>query len=294
MSLLERSLSEGEFVVTTELTPPKGIDLTELYANADYLKGHVHGINLTDSHRARMTVDPKAVAHLLLSRGIEPIVQITARDRNRIAIQADLLGASALGIENFVFMTGDSPVGGDHPNAKAVFDLSTAEMLAAAEGLRLGRDMQGNELNGAPNLFLGAVANPAAKSLEAEIANTQRKADNGAKFLQTQAIFEPARLETFMRSLQRDGVSVLAGVIPLKSAKMARWLNANVPGIIVSEALLAELDAAASIGCEEEVGIAIAARVIRALRPICAGVHIMAIGWERRIPQILAAGGIHR
>jgi len=167
-------------------------------------------------------------------------------------------------------------------------------MLAAAEGLRLGRDMQGNELNGAPNLFLGAVANPAAKSLEAEIANTQRKADNGAKFLQTQAIFEPARLETFMRSLQRDGVSVLAGVIPLKSAKMARWLNANVPGIIVSEALLAELDAAASIGCEEEVGIAIAARVIRALRPICAGVHIMAIGWERRIPQILAAGGIHR
>jgi 5,10-methylenetetrahydrofolate reductase len=293
MSLLERALSEGEFVVTTELTPPKGIDLTELYANADSLKEYVHAINLTDSHRARMTVEPKAVAHLLLSRGVEPIVQITARDRNRIAIQADLLGASALGIENFVFMTGDSPEGGDHPSAKAVFDLTTTEMLAAADGLSAGRDMQGNALKGAPKLFIGAVANPVAKSFEAEIANTQRKVDSGAKFLQTQAIFEPARLETFMLSLQRN-VSVLAGVIPLKSAKMARWLAANVPGIIVPEAVLAELDAAAGSRREEDVGIAIAGRLIGALRPVCAGVHIMAIGWERQIPQILAAGGIRR
>jgi methylenetetrahydrofolate reductase (NADPH) len=166
VSLLERTIKSGRFAVTTELTPPKGINFSDLFAKADALKPLVHGINLTDSHRARMTVEPKAVGRLLLERGVEPIVQVTARDRNRIAIQADLLGGAALGIENFVCMTGDSPKSGDHPEAKPVFDLATADILKAATCLQGGRDLNGAELNGAPTLFMGAVANPAAKDFD--------------------------------------------------------------------------------------------------------------------------------
>ncbi len=148
MTKLEEKIRAKSFVVTTELTPPKGTDLTELFAKADALKGYADAINLTESPRARMAVEPKAVARLLIERGVEPIVQVTARDRNRIAIQADLLGASLLGVGNFLFMTGDNPKNGDHPDAKGVFDLTTLEMLAAARGLRDGHDMAGNELKG--------------------------------------------------------------------------------------------------------------------------------------------------
>ena len=231
------------------------------------------------------------MAGCLLERGIEPIVQVTARDRNRIAIQADLLGASALGMENFVFMTGDQPQGGDHPDAKPVFDLTTPEMLRAAACLRGGRDLAGNELNGSPHYFLGAVTNPAAKNFDAEIENTRRKIAAGAQFLQTQAIYDPALLERFLNVLQPTGVAILAGIIPLKSAKMARWLNSNVPGIVVPEDLLIELDATAE-GDEIKRGIEIAGRMIKKLRPFCAGVHIMALGWEPHIVPILEAGGL--
>jgi methylenetetrahydrofolate reductase (NADPH) len=291
MSLLERRVEAGQFAVTTELTPPKGTDLGELFNKADALKGHVHGINLTESHRARMTMEPKSVGRLLLERGIEPIVQITARDRNRIAIQADLLGAAALGIENFVFMSGDSPLDGDHPEAKPVFDLAAPDMLRAAASLRSGRDMSGNALSGSPHYFLGAVTNPAAKNFAAEVENTRRKIDAGAQFLQTQAIYDPTLLEKFLNQVQPDGVAILAGIIPLKSAKMARWLNSSIPGIVVPEALLLELDATAA-GDEVTKGIEIAGRVINALRPYCAGVHIMAMGWEQHIVSILDAGGV--
>jgi len=159
---LAEKIRSGTFVVTSELTPPKGIDLAELYAKADLLKDVVDAFNLTESPRARMAIDPRSVGRLLLERGIETIVQVTARDRNRIAIQADLLGAAALGLGNFVFMAGDAPRHGDHPDAKPVFDLTTSEMLRAARSLTLGRDLAGNELEGTPKLFLGATVNPAA------------------------------------------------------------------------------------------------------------------------------------
>src|SRR6202011_4450819 len=164
-----------EFVVTSELTPPKGVDLTDVFAKAASLKGHVDAFNVTDSHRARMAIAPVAVARLLLDRGIEPIVQITARDRNRIAIQADILGAAALGARNFVFMAGAPPANGDHPDAKPVFDLNSNQMLRAGHELSQGRDMAGNPLRGTPNLFLGAPANPGAIDLAAEAVNTRRK-----------------------------------------------------------------------------------------------------------------------
>jgi 5,10-methylenetetrahydrofolate reductase len=289
MSLLERAISTGQFAVTTELTSPKGTDLSDLFAKAEALKGHVHAINLTESHRARMSMEPKAVGRLLLERGIEPLVQVTARDRNRIAIQADLLGAAALGIENLVFMGGDAPKGGDHPEAKPVFDLTAADMLRAAAGLRAGHDMAGNELRGVPKYFIGAVANPAAPDFAAEVTNTQRKIAAGAQFLQTQAIYDPRLLERFLEAVRPEGVAILAGIIPLKSEKMARWLHGNVPGIVVPEALFAEL-AATPPGQEVAKGIEIAGRLIRTLRPYCAGVHLMALGWEQHIVAMLQAG----
>ena len=292
MTRLEEKIRSKDFVVTTELTPPKGIDLTELFAKAQELKPFVDAVNLTDSPRARMAVEPKSVGHLLLDRGIEPIVQITARDRNRIAIQGDLLGAALLGIGNFVFMGGDQPKNGDHPEAKPVFDLTSGELLQAARCLNEGRDLAGNALKGQPHFFLGATANPGAKDLEGEIENTRRKIDAGAQFLQTQAVYDVASLEHFASRAALGEVALLAGIIPLKSAKMAGWLNANVPGIAVPDALMQEMQAAAEAGREEAVGIDIAVRLVRALRPVCAGVHIMALGWEAHIPQILRESGL--
>lgn len=291
-SRLAQKLRAKRFAVTTELTPPKGVDLGDIFAKAELLKPCVDAMNLTDSPRARMAIEPKSVAHLLIDRGVEPIVQITARDRNRIAVQGDLLGAAALGVTNFVFMTGDSPKNGDHPDAKPVFDLTTLEMLGMARGLAAGHDLAGNELKGSPSLFIGATANPGAVDLAAEIDNTRRKIDAGARFLQTQAVFDVAVVERYLEAGRLDEVALLAGVIPLKSAKMAAWLNANVPGIRVPEALLAEMQRAAEQGREEEVGLDIAVRIVRGLSGVCSGVHLMALGWEAHIPHILRESGV--
>ena len=292
MSKFEEKIRSRNFVVTTELTPPKGIDLTEIFAKADLLKPHVDAVNLTESPRARMAIEPKSVAHLLIDRGLEPIVQITARDRNRIAVQADLLGAAALGVGNFVFMTGDSPKNGDHPDAKPVFDLTTLELLSAARALADGHDLAGNDLKGTPRLYTGATANPGAPDLDTEVANTRRKIDAGAQFLQTQAVYDIAVLERYVKAAELGDVALLPGIIPLKSAMMAAWLNGNVPGIRVPDPILAEMQAAAEAGREEQVGISIAVRLIRELRGLVNGVHIMALGWETHIPEILDQSGV--
>ena len=292
MSRFQEKLQSGAFAVTTELTPPKGIELAELTGRAEQLRPWVDAINLTDSPRARMAIEPKSVGHLLLDRGVEPIVQITSRDRNRIAVQGDILGAAALGITNFVFMAGDQPKNGDHPDAKAVFDLSTTDLLKAARSLREGHDLAGNELKGAPEIFIGATANPGGKDLDAEVANARGKIDAGAQFLQTQAVFDPPSLKGYLDAAQLGDTKLLAGIIPLKSAKMAAWLNGNVPGIKVPDSLLEEMQAAAAAGREEDVGIEIAVRLIRQLPGLCAGVHIMAIGWEAHIPRILRESGL--
>ena len=295
MSSLSAKIRPGSFVVTTELTPPKGIDLSEVFAKAEALKGHVDAINLTESPRARMAIEPTAVARLLLERGIDPIVQFTARDRNRIALQADILGAAALGVGNVLFMAGDDPKTGDHPEAVPVFDLNTVQMIGAARSLNAGRDLAGNELKGAPDLFIGATANPSAQDFDAEVANTRRKIDAGAQFLQTQALYDAAHLDRFLGAVKPDGVAVLMGIIPLKSSKMGTWLNDNVPGIRVPQELLAEVDAFAGKPEDElRTGIDIAARLIRQMRPLCAGVHLMTLGWEKYIPDILEEAEIER
>jgi methylenetetrahydrofolate reductase (NADH) len=291
MNRLEEKFRSAKFVVTTELTPPKGIDLSEFFAKADALKSFVDAINITESPRARLAVEPKSVGHLLQDRGVEAIVQITARDRNRIAIQADLLGASLLGIGNFLFMTGDDPKNGDHPEAKGVFDLTTIELLNAARSLRGGRDLSGNELRGAPRMFLGSTINPGSRDLPREVENTRRKIDAGSQFFQSQAIYDTDSLARFLDAAKLGELPLLAGVIPLKSAKMGAWLNANVPGVHVPSTLLEELKRAGPEG-EAAVGVDIAARTIRRLRQISRGVHVMAIGWEQRIPEILDAAGV--
>jgi len=291
-SSLAAKVAARQFVVTGELTPPKGIDLSKLFATAELLRGWVDAINVTESPRARMAMDPRATAKLLLDRGIETVVQVTSRDRNRIAIQSDLLGAAALGLTNFVFMGGDSPAGGDHPEAKPVFDLTASGLLAAARALNEGHDYAGNALTGTPQLFLGATCNPGATNFAAEVENTRRKIDAGAKMLQTQAVYHGDLLERFMDAVKPDGAAILAGVIPLKSEKSAPWLMANLPGVVVPADIIAAMDQAAKDGRARERGLELTAAVVRELSGICQGVHVMAIGWEAEVPQILTAAGV--
>ena len=289
MAKLSKALDSGEFVVTYELNPPKGVDLTDLYEKASVLKDIAVAINVTDSASSRMTMGNIAAAHLLLDRGVEPILQITCRDRNRLALQSEILAAHALGITNMLFMSGDPPSGGDHPDARAVFDLGASELLSAVRSLESGEDMAGNELNGSPKVFPGAVVNPGADNLDVEIGRMEEKIEAGARFFQTQAVYEPGAFEDFMARVEGFGTPILAGVIVLKSPNMARYLNDKVPGITVPDALVEEMEAADD---RRAAGVSISARTIEAVRDMCQGIHIMAIGWESSIPQIVEAAGI--
>jgi 5,10-methylenetetrahydrofolate reductase len=289
---LAAKLAARKFVATGELTPPKGTDLSKLFAAAELLRGSVDAINVTESPRARMTMDPRAAAWLLQERGFETIVQVTSRDRNRIAVQSDLLGAAALGLHNFVFMGGDSPAGGDHPDAKPVFDLTASGLLAAAEALRNGKDYAGNALAGTPDLLLGATCNPGSPRFEAEVENTRRKIDAGARLLQTQAVYHGDQLKRFIDAVRPDGVAILAGIIPLKSEKSGPWLNANLPGVVVPADILDAMDRAAKAGVARERGIEIAAAVVAEMKGICQGVHVMAIGLEADVPEILRLANV--
>lgn len=289
VSSFAEALKSDRFVVTCELNPPKGVNLDPLVEKAEMLKGTVQAINLTDSAASRMTMAPIGVAHLLLDRGIEPILQLTCRDRNRLALQSELLAAHALGVANFLCMSGDPPSGGDHPDAKPVFDLDAVALLRAAQALESGRDLSGNELNGSPSIVAGAVVNPGAADLDLELRRMEEKVDAGASFFQTQATYDPPAFEHFMDQARGFGVPVLAGMIVLKSGKMARNFNANLPGVSVPESIVKELNRADSTAARS---VEISARIIREIRPMCAGVHIMAIGWESRIHEIVLGAGL--
>ncbi len=287
MSKLSDALAANEFVVTSELTPPKGTDLNPLFAKAELLKPYATAINLTESHAARMAMDPVAVGHLMLDHGVEPIVQMTSRDKNRLAIQASILGASALGIPNVVFMGGDPPKNGDHPDAKPVFDLFASQLLEAVRALNDGSDLSGAALNQSTNLFAGAVANPGASDLQAEIDNLHRKIDGGAQFFQTQAVYDASNFAAF---LEKAGAAkpILAGIIPIKSVKMAQYMNDKIPGVDIPEELIKRIaDAGDDKDRVLKVSLEIAAQTIRELRPVAAGIHVMAIGWEEHIPAML-------
>ena len=284
MSRLQQAFANKKFVVTSELTPPKGTDLSPLLKKAEQLKDAVDAFNLTDCHNARVAVAPLAVAHLLLDRGIEPIMQMTARDRNRIALQADMLAAAVLGVTNIVFMGGDPPSVGDHPDARPVFDLLSVPLLHTARQLQQGTDMAGNQLKGKPSFCLGAVVNPGASELAAEIRRMEEKVAAGATFLQSQAVYDPASYARFAEQAANYDVNILAGIIPLKSVKMAHYLNDNVPGIHVPDNVIQQI---ADADDPLNVSLDIAAQTIREIKPMCQGVHIMAIGWEAHIGEIL-------
>ena len=287
-NLLAELLQSGRFAITTELNPPKGTNVTPMLERAESLRGAVDAFNLTDSHTARMSMSPIAAARLLLDRELEPIFQMTCRDRNRIALQADTLAAAALGVRNIVTMTGDHPGGGDHPDAKPVFDIDSTALLRALAGLRDGKDMSGADLRGSPELFVGAVVNPGADDLDREIGRMEEKIEAGAAFFQTQAVYDAGDFERFVRRVEGYGVPIIAGCIMLKSGNMARNFNTNVPGISVPDAIIDRMDnAAKSANARRRESANITAEIIRDIRPMCQGAHIMAIGWEALIPNII-------
>ena len=286
---LAGALEARTFVVTAELNPPKGTHLEPLLNKAVMLKDKVHAFNLTDSPTSRMAISPLAVARILLDRDIEAILQVTCRDRNRIALQSDLLGAYALGIRNVLCMTGDDLTLGDHPDAKPVFDLGAITLLEGLTALQSGYDIGGSALRGTPSFWVGAVVNPGADDLPTELERMQQKIDAGAQFFQTQAIYDPRIFERFMQSASAYNVPVFPSIILLKSANMAQYVNDHVPGVTVPQHLIAEM---ADAPQPEAASVQIASRLIKELRPMCQGVHLIAIGWESRIPQILDDAGI--
>ena len=288
MSLREK-LASGKFVVTAEVGPPKGVDIEEMKKNAELLKDRVDAVNITDQQSSVMRIGSLAGAHLVKQWGLEPVFQLTCRDRNRLALQSDLLNAYVMGIENVLCLTGDHVALGDHPDAKPVFDLDSVSLLAAIKGLEQGRDLGGKELAGSPRFFSGASVTPCAEPLEPQIIKMEKKVKAGAQFFQTQAVYEPRQFETFMQSVKHLNVPVLVGIVLLRSAAMARFMNTNVAGIFVPDALIEEMDKAEKKAAK---GIEIAARLITEMKDMCQGVHIMAIGMEDRVPAILDAAGL--
>jgi len=283
---LQDSLASGKFVVTSEIGPPKGTNIEEMLHDAELLRGRVDGINVTDLQSSVMRLGSLAVCHLLKEKGLEPIFQMTCRDRNRLALQADLLSASVLGIKNVLALTGDYASLGDHPQAKPVFDLDSVSLLGVIKKLEAGTDMVGNALNGVPKFFIGAVVNPGGNPTEAQIIKMEKKIQAGASFFQTQAIYDVGAFEKFMKRVAPFKVPVLAGIILLKSAGMARFMNKNVAGVFVPEPLIQKMAKAED---RLKTSIEIAADLIQELKGMCQGVHIMPIGWESKVPAVLDA-----
>jgi len=281
---LQESLASGKFVVTSEIGPPKGTNIEEMLRDAEILRGRVDGINVTDLQSSVMRLGSLAVCHLLKEKGLEPILQMTCRDRNRLALQSDLLNAYVLGIKNVLALTGDYASLGDHPQAKPVFDLDSVSLIGVIKKLETGTDMVGNPLNGVPKFFVGAVVNPGGNPAEAQIIKMEKKIRAGASFFQTQAIYDVGAFEKFMKRVASFKVPVLAGIILLKSAGMARFMNKNVAGVFVPEPLIQKMAKAED---RVKTSIEIAAQLIKDLRGMCQGVHIMPIGWESKVPAVL-------
>ncbi len=289
-SLFEEKLNSDKFLVTTEIGPPKGTDLEELVHQIDLLKDRVDALNVTDHQSSVMRFPSLGGCLLVKERGGEPIMQITCRDRNRMAIQADLLFAYSRGIVNVLTLTGDSVDVGDHKETAPVFDLDSVQLLRMIRTMESGTDIAGNSLKGIPRFCTGSSVHPEADFIEPQLIKFEKKVAAGAQFFQTQGIYDLGSLRRFMQYASRFNVKILAGIIVLSSARMARFMNENVPGIFVPDEIIDEL-AAAGKGKGLQKGIEIAARFVRAIKEenICHGVHIMAVGNEGIVPDILEA-----
>ena len=283
----------GQFVVTAEVGPPKGIQVDHLVEEAKtYLSG-ITAVNVTDNQSSVMRMGSLPACVALQNAGLTPILQLTCRDRNRIALQSELLGAAMLGIDNILCLTGDHTTMGDHKQAKPVFDLDSVSLLHTVCQLEKGVDLGGNPLVGEPPKFAkGAVVSPCSDSVDAQLAKMERKVMAGADYFQTQAVYEPEKFIAFMEKAKQFGKPVQLGIVIPKSAGMAKFMNNNVAGIHIPQDMIDELAADKERAKAGITGIEIAARVIRECKPYCQGLHIMALGWESKVPDLLKLAGL--
>jgi 5,10-methylenetetrahydrofolate reductase len=281
---LREELSSGRFVITAEICPPRGTDIGVFIDRARLLKEKIVAANVTDNQRAVMRLSSLACSVLLLGEGVEPVFQMTCRDRNRLALQSDIMGAWVLGVRNILALTGDHVSFGDHREAKAVYDLDSVQLVHTIETLNRGKNLNDREIRGGTDFFVGAAVTPGAEPIEPEMIKFTKKVQAGARFFQTQAIFDMDRFKRFFDQAGNYDVKILGGILLLKSARMARYLNENVPGINVPQNLIDEIEGAPD---ELQKGIEIASQQVRELKGFCHGAHIMAIGKEEVVPRII-------
>lgn len=293
---LEKVLTSGAFAVTAEVGPPKGAVAGVVQRKAELLKDCSDALNVTDNQTAIVRLSSMAGCILLKEAGVDPVMQIVCRDRNRIAIQSDVLGAVALGIGNFLCLSGDHQRLGNHPSAKGVFDLDSMQLIQTLKKLRDERKfLSGDDISGEVPLYIGAAANPFADPTQFRVARLAKKVRAGADFIQTQAVYDVARFSSWMAEVCRQGldkqVHILAGVIPPKSAGMARYMRDRVPGVYVPDETISRLEKAENA---KEEGLKIALEIIEGLKGIegVHGIHIMAVGWEDIVPQVVAGAGL--
>ena len=295
---LQQTLNQGRFAVTCELTPPRGVEVRGISAIADLLKGRVDAVNVNDNPNSNVRMSSLICSRLLLERGLEPIFEQTMRDRNRLALQSDLLGAAAVGIQNVLCLTGDHPSRGDHPEAHKVFDLDSTQWIAAVKRIRdEGILLNGKKITGRPKFFIGAVANPFMKTPDLHLIRLQNKIAAGADFIQTQPVFDLEAFKQWMAQVEEAGLteqtSIIAGVAALKSFKLAEYLKDRVAGFKISDEVMDRLKSVPEAQQESE-GVRICVERIKALQQIkgVKGVHILSIGNEEKIPEIIEQAGL--
>lgn len=285
MSRLQQALERGEFVVTGEIAPPRGTDLAGMRATVATLAPHCHALNVTDNQGASLHLSSLGASKIISDMGVEPIFQQTCRDRNRLALQSDLLAAWSLGLENVLIVTGDDPRAGDHPQAKGVFDLDSTQLIAIARGMNEGHDMLGRPLAGGTGFFIGAAVFPEAEPWDVQLARAVEKVESGVRFFQTQAVFDMDKLARAVEALRPYGAKVIAGVLVLRSPRVIDFVNERLAGLMVPEHIAERIRQAAD---PVEAAIALAIEQVRAIRSIADGVHIMPLGLDDAVARILA------
>ncbi|MCL7411996.1 MAG: methylenetetrahydrofolate reductase [ANME-2 cluster archaeon] len=285
----EDVLGSGKFMVTAEVSPPKGTDLSGVLAEVRQLHGLADAVNVTDNQRAVMRMSPLVLCHRLAETGFETIMHMTCRDRNRLALQSDLLAAHALGIHTVLAMSGDYPTMGDQPSTKPVFDLDSVQLLQLIEKMNNGFDFQDEPLAGHTSLCAGAAANPGARPLALQLLKLNKKVSAKARFIQTQAVFDAAVFNEFAGAIKNTGIPVIAGIIPLKSVRSARFMNAGIPGVTIPEDIMRRMETAADPVSE---GLEIAAETIITIRQNCRGIHIMPVGGHGNTRRLLEMCGL--
>jgi methylenetetrahydrofolate reductase (NADPH) len=289
VSRLRDALDAGRFVVTGEIAPPAGTDLSGLRHTIEVLGPVSDALNVTDNQGATLHLSSLWASRVCLDMGSEPIFQQTCRDRNRLALQSDLLAAWTLGLENVLFVTGDDPRGGDHPQAKGVFDLDATQLLGVASGMNRGFDMQGRELAGGTGFYMGAALFPEAEPWDIQRERAEAKVEAGARFFQTQAIFDAEKLARATDAIHAVGAKVIAGVLLLRSPKVIDFINNRLAGLMVPDHVADRIRSASD---PKEEAIELAVEQVRASREIADGVHVMPLGLDDRVPEILQRAGI--